>query len=76
MAPQLIGNWVLETDVSDDAATAISAIQFKNFHWLVIYDPGDETEFEGLDWQTWFVYYDYEDGEARIVGLSPATWSP
>ena len=51
-------------------------IQFKNFHWLVIYDPGDETEFEGLDWQTWFVYYDYEDGEARIVGLSPAAWSP
>ena len=51
-------------------------IQFKNLHWLVIYDPGDETELEGLDWQTWFVYYDYEAGEARIVGLNPAAWSP
>lgn len=50
--------------------------QFKNFHWLVAYDPGDDPELDGIDWQTWFIYYDYEDGEARIVGLSRAAWGP
>lgn len=51
-------------------------IQFENFHWVVIHDPGDDPELDGLDWQSWFVYYDYEDGEARIVGLSRAAWGP
>lgn len=51
-------------------------IQFENFHWVVIHDPGDDPELSGLDWQSWFVYYDYEDGEARIVGLSRAAWGP
>ena len=50
--------------------------QFENFHWVVIHDPGDDPEFDGLDWQTWFVYYNYEDDDAVIVGLSPAAWAP
>ncbi len=51
-------------------------VPLQNFHWLMLHDPGDDPAFDGLDWVTWFVYYDYEDGEARIVGLSPAAWAP
>ena len=50
--------------------------QFENFHWVVIHDPGDDPELGGIDWQSWFVYYDYEGGEAKIVGLSRAAWGP
>lgn len=50
--------------------------QFQNFHWAVIHDPGDDPKLGGIDWQTWFDYYDYEVGRAKIVGLSPAAWSP
>ncbi len=51
-------------------------VQFQNFHWVVAYDPGDDKELSGLDWQSWFVFYDYEDGEAVIVGLTRAAWGP
>jgi hypothetical protein len=51
-------------------------VQFQNFHRLTLHDPGDDPELTGLDWVTWFVYYDYEGGVAKIVALSPAAWSP
>ena len=79
-------------DVDDDAIVGLDDIllggngpfppetaiptQFQNFHWVVIYDPGDDPLVTGLDWQTWFVYYDYEEGQVKIVALSPAAGSP
>jgi hypothetical protein len=79
-------------DLSGDASLALDEIllggngpfppeaaiptQFQNFHRVVVHDPGDDPELGGIDWQSWFAYYDYEAGEAVIVGLSRAAWGP
>ena len=50
--------------------------QFQNFRFVALFDPGDDPVLDGLDWQTWFVYFDYEGGHVRIVGLSPLAAAP
>ena len=41
-----------------------------------LYDPGDDPQYGGLDWNTWYVSIDYEDGKPRIVALTVDEWSP
>ena len=49
---------------------------FAGFNYVGIHDPGDDPQFGGLDWNTWYVSVDYEDGEPRIVALTVDEWSP
>ncbi len=49
---------------------------FRNFHWVAVYDPGDDPDFGGLDWMTWFVFLQPEGGSYQVVGLTSAEWSP
>ena len=54
------------------------AIPFEldGFNFVTVYDLGDNPEYEGLDWTTWYVSFDYENGEPVVVGLTLDQWSP
>lgn len=51
-------------------------VPFQNFHFVSFFDPGDNPDFAGLDWWTWLVFFDIEDGDAVIAGMAPAAWAP
>jgi hypothetical protein len=50
--------------------------EFLSFHYVGVHDPGDDPDFGGLDWITWYVSIDYEDGVPVIVGLTVDMWAP
>lgn len=51
--------------------------QFAGFHHLTVFDPGDDPAAGGLDWSTWYVFFDREPlGDYRVVGLSNDVWAP
>lgn len=51
-------------------------VQFRGFPYVTLFDPGDEAQYEGLDWMSWVVSLSYEDGELRVVGLTVDQWAP
>jgi hypothetical protein len=55
-----------------------AAIPFtlQSFNYIGVHDPGDNPEFGGLDWVTWYVSIDHEDGAPVIVGLTVDMWAP
>ena len=55
--------------------SAISSA-FANFPWVAIHDPGDDEQFGGLDWSTWLVFLEMEQGQPRVVGLQPQVAYP
>jgi spore germination protein GerM len=50
--------------------------EFAGFNYVGVYDPGDNPDYGGLDWTTWYVSIDYENGEPVIVGLTVDMWAP
>jgi hypothetical protein len=50
--------------------------EFASFNYVGVHDPGDGAEFDGLDWITWYVSIDYEDGLPVIVGMTIDQWAP
>lgn len=50
--------------------------EFGAFNYIGVHDPGDNPEYGGLDWFTWYVSIDYEDGRPVIVGLTIDQWAP
>lgn len=50
--------------------------KFLGIHYAAFFDLGDNPEYGGLDWSTWYVYIALEDGEPVIVGLSTDEWAP
>ena len=48
----------------------------QSFNYIGIHDPGDNPDYDGLDWITWYVSIDYEDGQPVIVGLTLDQWAP
>ncbi len=54
------------------------AIPFEltGFNYVGMYAPGDDPQYRGLDWNSWYVAIDYENGMPRIVGLTIDEWSP
>ena len=55
-----------------------AAIPFEltGFNYVGLLDPGDNPDFDGLDWTIWYVSFDYEDGRPVVVGLTLDQWSP
>ncbi|GBE25693.1 hypothetical protein BMS3Bbin02_01981 [bacterium BMS3Bbin02] len=51
-------------------------VPFRNFHFVSFFDPGDNPDFDGLDWWTWLVFFDIENGDAVIAGMAPVAWAP
>jgi len=56
-------------------ASASPPAELEGFHFVTIFDPGDYPCL-GLDWRTAAVFFEYEDGAPRIVGLAEDEWSP
>ena len=48
----------------------------EGFHYLSVHDPGDNPDYGGLDWISWHVSIDYEDGQPVVVGLTLDQWAP
>jgi len=48
----------------------------QSFNYIGVHDPGDDPAYDGLDWVTWYVSIDYEDGEPVVLGLTIDQWSP
>jgi len=48
----------------------------QGFHFVSVLDPGDNPEFDGLDWTLWHVSIDYEDNKPVVVGMTYDEWSP
>lgn len=51
-------------------------VELKGFHYVSMYDPGDNEEYGGLDWVSWHVSIEYEDGDPKIVAMTIDQWSP
>ncbi len=71
----LQANRPIEAGNGRPAAFAIPT-EFQNFNYWTVHDPGDDPEFGGLDWGTWYVAMDYEDSRPVIVGLILDEWAP
>lgn len=50
--------------------------ELAGFHFVSVFDPGDDPQYEGLDWTTWHVSIDFEDDEPVVVGLTLDEWAP
>lgn len=51
-------------------------VQLQGFPFVTLFDPGDDPQYEGLDWMSWVVSMSYEDGGLRVVGLTVDQWAP
>ena len=49
---------------------------FRNFNYIAVHDPGDDPRYAGLDWVTWYVYFDLVDGLPKVVAFSVDMWAP
>jgi predicted small lipoprotein YifL len=72
------GTTVNRPIVAGNSRLPEAAIPFElgSFNYIGVHDPGDDPEYGGLDWVTWYVSIDYEAGSPVIVGLTIDTWSP
>ena len=50
--------------------------EFEGFPFVTVHDPGDEAQYDGLDWIGWIVSLALEDGELKVVGLTIDEWAP
>jgi len=50
--------------------------ELRNFHYRGVFDPGDDPQYGGLDWTTWYVFVDYEQGQPVIVAMVYDAWVP
>ncbi|MDF1595611.1 MAG: hypothetical protein P1T08_05900 [Acidimicrobiia bacterium] len=55
---------------------AVVPVLFRNFHFVAVHDPGDDPAYGGLDWITWYVYFDVVDGLPVVAGMSVDMWAP
>ena len=50
--------------------------EFESFNYIGVHDSGDNPDYDGLDWVTWYVSINYENGEPVIIGLTLDVWAP
>ena len=57
-------------------AEFIVPTEFENLHFVAVKDPGDNPDYGGIDWYTWYVYFTYENDVPVVVGMSIDAWAP
>jgi uncharacterized protein YraI len=57
-------------------AESIVPTEFTNLHYLAVKDPGDNPEYGGMDWFTWYVFFTYENEVPVLLGMSIDEWAP
>ena len=50
--------------------------ELSGFPFVMVFDPGDDPRYEGLDWNSWVVSFAWEEGSLRVVGLTVDEWAP
>lgn len=50
--------------------------ELAGFPFVTVFDPGDDPQYEGLDWNSWIVSFSYEGGALKVVGLTVDEWAP
>ena len=50
--------------------------EFENLHFVAVKDPGDNPDYGGMDWYTWYVYFTYENDVPVVLGMSIDAWAP
>jgi uncharacterized protein YraI len=50
--------------------------EFANLHYIAVKDPGDNPDFGGIDWFTWYLYFTYENEIPVLLGMSIDAWAP
>ncbi|MDH3684501.1 MAG: hypothetical protein OEV40_31665, partial [Acidimicrobiia bacterium] len=55
-----------------------AAIPFvlSGFHYLSVFDSGDDADHRGMDWTSWHIAIDYEDAAPVVIGLTLDQWAP
>lgn len=77
----VVGDQDLQTAVDQPLQGAESAppflpVEFQNFHYIAYHDPGDDPNVDGLDWLTWYVFFDWTGSGWGVVGMSVDGWAP
>lgn len=44
--------------------------------YVSVHDPGDDAQYQGLDWTTWLVFVKEHDGRQAVAGLRQYAWTP
>jgi hypothetical protein len=44
--------------------------------YVSVHDPGDDPQYDGLDWTTWLVFVQEHDGRQVVAGLRQYAWEP
>jgi hypothetical protein len=57
-------------------AEFIVPAEFTNLHFVAVQNPGDNPEYGGIDWFTWYVYYSYDNRVPVVLGMSIDKWAP
>jgi uncharacterized protein YraI len=55
---------------------AIVPTEFENLHFIAVKDPGDNPDYDGIDWYTWYLYFTYENEVPVLLGMSIDEWAP
>ena len=56
--------------------SAAVSTAFQNFVSVAMHDPGDNPQWDGLDWTTWFIYLELDGPTPKVVGVQLQTWGP
>ncbi|CAN5889107.1 hypothetical protein BH23ACT5_BH23ACT5_20740 [soil metagenome] len=72
---RVVVNEIIEGPNGRPAALAIPT-EFGGFSFVTVHDPGDDPQYEGLDWTGWIVSLAFEDGQIKVVGLTLDEWAP
>lgn len=57
-------------------AQFIVPTEFGGFGYVTVFDPGDNPDYDGLDWVSWVVSLSLENGELKVVGMTIDQWAP
>ena len=77
----VVGDPDLQTAVNQplqgpESAPPFIPAEFQNFDYVAFHDPGDDPNVAGLDWLTWYVFFDWTGSSWTLVGMSVDGWAP
>lgn len=59
-----------------EAAPHVVPPDLSGYHYLAVHDPGDDPQYEGLDWVTWLVFFEPAAGGWKVVAMLVDSWAP
>ena len=50
--------------------------EYANINFFSLHNPGNDSSYAGLDWQTWLVGVEYVEGQPYLFSLLHYQWEP